>query len=1147
MSYRFCFGASGSGKSRMLHNWILEQAEQAVQEGDHARYNYCLIVPDQYSMQTQKEIVTESPRRGILNIDVLSFGRLTHKIFEEIGVPKRAVLDDTGKTLLLRRVAGQRAADLTILGRSIHYPGMIAEVKSVLSEFMQYGIGGQELEWMQNYASDRGQGALTARLHDLAILYDAFLEGKKDRFITSEEKLDLLAEAIPSSEWVRRSTFVLDGFTGFTPVQYRVLSALIRCSRDVVISMTLGTDDGPPISKVCASKSPGREDSLFYLTRKTVCDLEKLADREGLTRGTDLFVGDPGNAPARFRNNPVLAHLERSIFRYPSAAYTAPVEDNLRLYETDTPEEEVRQICIEIRKLVLTKGYQYRDISVVCGDLDNYGQLFEKQAARYDIPVYVDRTSSAGLSPLTESIRSVLQIRPQGYSYNAVFKYLRSGMSSLTMEEVDILENYCLAHGIRGRRKWSLPFDAQTEPLRLQFLKEIEPVAGPIDQERAAAGTASERTEALYRFIAGLSMEEKMQQWASAFQQAGDDVRSKQFSQLYRYVIDLLEQIHDLLSDEKISSQDYLELIEAGFAEIRLGTLPQQVDRVLVGDIERTRVSQCRVLFFTGVNDGNIPRGTSRGGLLSDLDREFLKSSGTELAPTPRQQMYLQRLYLYMNMTKPTDALYLSFARTKPEGSTLHPSYLIQMIRKLFPGAAVEHPQLRSAAEQLTGAKDGIVWLSGALREYAQGKWEPGSAASDTVMTAYGFMMRDGSAETGAALENLKDAAFTHYDPVWISKDIASSLYGSTVYGGISRMETAAKCPLMQFLQYGLRLKKRDEYVIEPVDTGSILHQSLERFSRKLQKKGLSWRTFTPEEGREFARESLRDTAASYNDLLMYSTKRSEAQLARMEQILIRTADTLQYQLQKGWFEPEGFEYSFGPGGEADPITFPLTDGRWLKLVGQIDRLDLCRQDDAIFVKVLDYKSGSNDLKEDLMKRGLQLQLLMYMNAVIKNLSDSNPDKEILPAAMLYYKITDAVLDGGSAAGKTGASDEPSDQTLAEIRAALRPTGLVNDDPSAYKLLDTGIAGKSDVIPLSIKKDGSISGKSPHVFSTEGFKALSREVTDVVCKLAEGILDGNAAAEPAVWDKDKEACTYCPYKEVCGFDLSIDGYRYRDH
>ena len=230
MSFRFCLGASGSGKSRLLHNMILEQAHTALHE--HADSNYVIIVPDQYSMQTQKEIVTESLEKGILNIDVLSFGRLTHKIFEEIGVPKRAVLDDMGKTLLLRRIAGQCEPQMKILGRSIHYPGMIAEVKSVISEFMQYGIGEGELSVMQEYARSRGQGALNARLGDLQILYRAFLEGKKERFITNEEMLDLLAEAIPSSDWVRRSVFVLDGFTGFTPVQYRVIMALIRGSTE---------------------------------------------------------------------------------------------------------------------------------------------------------------------------------------------------------------------------------------------------------------------------------------------------------------------------------------------------------------------------------------------------------------------------------------------------------------------------------------------------------------------------------------------------------------------------------------------------------------------------------------------------------------------------------------------------------------------------------------------------------------------------------------------------------------------------------------------------------------------------------------------------------------------------------------------------
>ncbi len=184
------------------------------------------------------------------------------------------------------------------------------------------------------------------------------------------------------------------------------------------------------------------------------------------------------------------------------------------------------------------------------------------------------------------------------------------------------------------------------------------------------------------------------------------------------------------------------------------------------------------------------------------------------------------------------------------------------------------------------------------------------------------------------------------------------------------------------------------------------------------------------------------------------------------------------------------------------------------------------------------------------MRRGLQLQLIMYMNAVMKDLAGTNPDKEILPAAMLYYKITDAVLDGGSAAGGSSTEDPsaeaPSEEALEGIRAALRPTGMVNEDPASYMLLDTSIAGKSDVIPL-IAKNGKVTARGSHVFTTAGFEALSKEVNEVVCKLAEEILDGNASAEPAVWDKDKEACTYCPYKEVCGFDLSVDGYRYRDH
>lgn len=1145
MGYRFCFGASGAGKSRFLHSEILEKADPSRVSETGLHDSCVIIVPDQYSMQTQKDIVEESAQKGIMNIDVLSFGRLTYRIFEETGVSGRAVLDEVGKTLLIRRMAGKCERDLRILNKSIHYPGMIGEIKSILSEFMQYGIGEEELSSMRRFAGDNGQGALKARLDDLQTLFAAFLKGKKDRYITSEEKLDLLAEAIPSSGLVRRSVFILDGFTGFTPVQYRVIAALIRCSKDVVIALPFGNDGGVPIEKVHGSKSPGAEESLFYLTRKTVCDIDVIAGREGLVRKDDIVIGAEGTVPHRFRENPVLAHLEHNIFRHPSAAYDKDPMGRIRVMETNTPEEEVRQICIQIRKLILTQGYQYRNISVVCGDLVQYGPLFEKLSAEYDIPVYIDQTRTAGLNPLTEAIKSVLQIRPEGYSYAAVFRYLRSGMSNITREETDLLENYCLAHGIRGRAKWSLPFDAQTEPLRVRFLQEIEPVAGSISLDRVQTATAALRTESLYRFMTGLSMEEKMEKWASSFREAGDYVREKQFSQMYRNVISLLEQIHELLGDEMISAPEYEELLEAGFAQIRLGTLPQQADRVLVGDIERTRLSECRVLFFAGVNDGSIPRGTSRGGLLSDLDREFLRASGTELSPTPRQQIYQQRLYLYLNVTKPTDALCLSFARTSPDGGSLHPSYLIQVIRKMFPQVQILHPQLGPLEEQLTAERDSVAWLSGAIREYAAGRLA-GTPQENRVETAYGYLMREGSRETSASLEQLKDAAFMRYDPVWISADSAHGLYGDNVTGGVSRMETAAKCSLRQFLQYGLRLTKRKEYVIEPADTGSILHQSLDRFGRKLKSRGLTWTEFTPDQGAQIMTESLKETAAAYDDLLMYSTERSRHQLDRMRRILQRSAETLQYQLLKGEFEPAGSEFSFGPGGEADAVSIPLGEGRCLRLVGRIDRVDLAHKDDAVYVKILDYKSGALSLDPELIQRGIQLQLIIYMNAVIRNLSGKTGGRRVVPSAMLYYQIKDPVLDPEKA--KSALSDtDPEGKVLDKIHNELKPSGMILADPASYRLLDRDACEgcRSDVVPLTVKKDGTF-GQGSAVYTQEEFESLTSIVRENVCRLAEEILEGKAAAEPAVWDKDRSACDYCPYRSVCGFDPSIAGYRYRE-
>ena len=1131
MGISFCFGASGAGKSTYLQKLAVSRDEE----------NILFVVPDQYTMQTQKELVEASPSHGIMNIDVLSFGRLAHRVFEETGADPRAVLDDIGKSLLLRRIAEKKKDELRVLSGSIGRLGMIAEIKSVISEFMQYDVAPEKVAVLEKFAGERGQGALTARLADLRLLYESFLEEKKARFITSEETMDLLAEAIPSSALIAKSTIIFDGFTGFTPVQNRVLSELVRCAREVIVSLTISEDGGLTPQETEKMKTAGPEEALFYLTRKTVKDLTELAAKAGAPRRRDVYAV----MPEEVHRSPALEHLERQLFRHPAHPYHGKKEEKpaIELIEASTIEEEVRQVFRTIRLLSLKEGYAYRDFAVVTGDPESYNDEIEKQAMRFHIPVYVDRTRGILQNPLTESIRSALTIINEAYSYESIFHYLRSGMSDLKQETVDRLENYVLANGIRGRRKWGLPIGEsdELEAARKRFLEEIAPL-----EKDERPGTAAVRTERLYAFLTGIDAQEKLENYARGFAEEGDPVREMEYSQIYREILSLLDQIHDLIGDEKISAEDFVRLLDTGFQEIRLGTLPQQVDRVIAGDIERTRLSGVSVLFMVGVNDGAIPRGTSRGGLLSDPDRELLRQSGVELSGTPREQMFIQRFYLYLNMTKARDRLVVSYARMAEDGSALRPSYLIPLLQRLYPDAQLLHPELDAAQERISTPQDACLYLADSLREYADGTIRD----PETFLTIYGYTAQREAAHPDEAaypesIRFLKETAFLRYRPERLSHQISLGLYGQNMISSVSRLETGAQCMMRHFLQYGLHLMPRDEFIITPMDSGTVLHDSIERFSRTLLDRGISWQDLTPEQEEELVELSLEQASASYHGLLMYDSERSTYNLQRMKRVLRRTVDTLRYQLLQGAFEPCGYELPFG---EDPQIRFRLETGQELRLVGRIDRMDLCVRDEQVLVKILDYKSGYRDLKPDLVLRGLQLQLIIYMDAALKMMEKRYPGRKIEPAALLYYRFRDPVIaaDPDKAAEMLEeASDGPALSAEKELLKSLRPTGMVNSDETILRLMDRNLTTTSDVIPVRMLSQGKGIAKSAFALSTEEFDAFSEEVKEVICRIAGTIADGSTEASPAVLDSRRTACTYCPYRDVCGFDRKLPGFAFR--
>lgn len=1124
MSLRFYFGPSGSGKSHRIYEEIMQRAAQEPGR------NFLIIVPDQFTMQTQKDLVMRSDRGGILNIDVLSFGRLSHRILEEVGTKEMPVLDDTGKSLVLQKIAADLKEQLPAMGSLLHKQGYIHEVKSAISEFMQYGISTQDMDKL--IASAEKRGALAMKLRDLKTLYRGFQDYIRDHFITTEETLDVLRRSLVKSKILPDSVVVFDGFTGFTPIQNRLIQELMRVCEETIVTVTIGEEEDP--------YQMDGEQKLFHLSKKTVADLVKLAAEAEVTRGEDVFVK---GGPNRFAEAPALCYLEQNLFRYQYEPYTEK-QHEIHMFEALSPREEVHQTALYIRKLIREEGLTYRDIAVVIGDLEGYASYVETEFRQLEIPCFLDRTRGIVLNPMIEYIKSALQLYIRDFSYDTVFHFLRSGMADISREEIDELENYVIRTGARGYRTYSRLFTRRTE--------EMQQGSGQEDTERAEEtmerlnrirqqfadtveilhmapwAKAGEYVDHLYDFLEQNQVQQKLLNYQQQFEQEGDLAKAREYAQIYRLVMDLLDQIYGLLGEEEISLQEFADILDAGFGEITVGTIPQNVDRIVVGDMERTRLKQVKVLFFLGVNDGNIPKNASKGGIISDMDREFLIESGTEMAPSPRQQMYIQRLYLYLNMTKPSERLYLSYAKVNSDGKGIRPSYLIDTVRKLFPQLAVEYPQNRSRLEQIEGRQEGARYLAEELREYADG------TLREEERQDFYLMYRAYEADPEGR-DRLTAAAFRRYKESGLSRIVARALYGRQLENSVSRLETYAACACRHFLQYGLSLQEREEFGFEVSDMGNVYHAVLENFAGKLAESGRTWWDFDENFATQAIKEAVEGYAATYGETVLYSSARNEYAITRMSRILTRTVLTLQQHLKQGSFQPDDYELSFRFAEDLDSIHVDLSEEEKMHLQGRIDRIDVSEDAEHVYVKVIDYKSGNKKFDLAALYYGLQLQLVVYMNAAMELESRKHPDKEIVPAALLYYHIDDPTIETPV--------ELTQEQINEEILTKLRMNGVVNSDPAVVERLDRFLQDKSKVIPVEKKKDGSFSARSG-ILSREELHVVSAYVDTKIRQIGREILDGKIAANP--YEKgNEEACTYCAYKKVCGFDGSIPGYEKR--
>ena len=1060
MSLQFIVGPSGAGKSNYIYDKIIKES---IENPD---INYILLVPEQYSMVLQRKMVMLHPYGGTMNIDVIGFNRLSYRIFDEQNVNPSSVLEDFGKTMLVRQVAGEHIDELEIYSSCIDKPGFIDEIKSLMSEMYQYDISRDKLRQiiagLENSNEETDKMLLT-KLKDMLVIFEAFEQKIADcDSIVAEQLTELLAKHITNSKLIKNSVVVFDGFTGFTPIQYKVVSKLLLCAGKNYMTITM---DDKAYRKCIVNNKALANHELFYLSYTTMRDMKSVAKMSNICIDEDIFI-NPQNGINRWSfGSKEIEHLEKNIFRFPYEQYNKEV-NTIKLDVYDDPRRQIEGVADKINQLVIDKNIRYKDIAVICGNLEENVGYAEQIFPAYHIPYFVDYTMPLKDNACIDAIGFVLKLAQDGFSYDSVFTLLKSGVfDELDYKQIEKLENFVLARGLKGFSVWSKEWNDECNETRELFIAKIEEVYRGLTKKNACV---LDYVESLRQYVCSM------------------DYKNRLDERIYETLMGVFDKLADIMGTEVISLEDFAVIYELGIKDINMGNIPSKLDMVLIGDITRTRLDSVKALFIIGVNDGVIPKKGNSSQIINDYDKERMEELGFSFAPTDKINSYIEQFYLYQNMTKPSNYLYLSYTKMNSNSEPMRPSYIIGRVRSVFTCIKEEY---YNNIQVFPTKESGIKMLVSGIRNILD---EGDLSSLNETVCMYKAYEQLG---TNDILEEIKNAAAYVNVPGNLSDDIKSLLRLRLMSQSISKLEKFANCQYSYFLQYTLGLKERDVKMIDNRDIGNILHSALESMYRHVydnmennwsnisenEKDNLIERFVIEAYDKEYEGQMIDEGRYKYlKNVLIRIGKRSVKMLSAIN--------------ENDCMIPEYFEYSFEKNMKMSD------ENTMLKIRGVVDRGDIYynKSENKLYLRIIDYKTGEKDFDFAKLYDGLQLQLAVYMNIMLELAKKEYSGRgiDVLPKGMYYYRMQDPMIS---------------------------------------------ISGKQDVEEQR-KKTLVLKGLDSE--ETEVFDNVMKYSDYKVKSIVNDITKGNINKNP-ITSGNQNACTYCSYKEVCRFDSINGGNSYR--
>ena len=1127
---RLLWGRAGAGKTRRCLEEVLEELKR-----DPAGPPLLFIVPEQATFEVERALAAASPGGGFIRAYVLGFRRLAYRVLAETGGVIRPRISDLGKRLALRRLLLRGQDKLTLLGRAAGERHFADTLAGLINEFKAYGIQPGDLEDAAGKLPAEAGAGLGGKVRDLAFLYREYEEFLRERYLDPEDCLQLLAEKLPQAALAEGARVWVDGFTWFTPQEYRGLEALLQRAAEVTVTLCLDEPD---------SGEHSRPEALFYrqwLTRK------KLQQLAGQLKASLREEGLPPGR--RFAARPLLAHVEGNFFTSRAQCWTGDAQ-GLVVAEAANRRTEAEAIAREILRLSREEGLRWRDMAVLLRDSEAYGELMSGVLADHDIPVFSDSNRPGNCHPLAELLRSALEVLTSNWNYEAVFRCLKTDLCGLERDEVDILENYCLEFGIRGsrwtrsepwtfRRRFSLDDTLEADPeadaalekldaLRRRVVAPLQELASALRPEGVQAGTAVVYAGALYRFLLRLAVPERLEEWAVAREAAGELEQSREHRQMWREVLELLDQLVETFGGEALPLPEFAELIGEGLDGLKLSLIPPGLDYVTVGSLERSRLLKVAAVFIPGASDGCLPLRRRQEGLLSDADRDRLASCGLEMAGGAVDDTFAEQFLVYTALSRAGRQLWISSPLADADGKGLTPSALLKHLRELS-GAPLkslpQEPPPGRAAEYFGRPRTTLAVLNTALRQYRQG-----GQLDEEWWAVYNWAASRPEHKTDlqAAL-----AGFFHHNQVAaLPPGLPAALYcpQNRLRGSVTRFESFRACPFRHFAQYGLGLRERPVHRLADPDLGQFLHAVLKEFGERLQAEQRDWGSLSPEETAVCCGQVVNDLAPRLQNEILLSSRQYEHLLERLRRRAIRACGRLVEMAKVSEFRPLALELSFGRGDAAlPPLRFGLGDHPELEVAGQIDRLDWAEKDGEKYIAVLDYKSGGAGLDMTEVYYGLRLQLLTYLLAV-------RGSGSYRPAALLYFFLKNPVITAGCWL--------PPEKILQRINGQLKLPGWVLAEPEVVRMLDQSMEGWSEFLKVGFTKDGFHKTCLPQLKTGEEFELLLAHTARELPAAAREILAGKIDIAPYCLEK-RIPCGYCAYRSVCQFDRYLPENNYR--